>query len=79
MFELIIFLAIAAAIYIGVKAHLHHATIDAELKNQGNKLVAIEAHLAQKTKDELASLRSRVAATPTPVAPPTPPVPPVAG
>lgn len=71
---LIVILGIAAAIYIGVKAHLHNTTNTAELKNQGNKLVAIEAHLAQKAKDELAYLRAKVSANPAPVEPPVPPV-----
>ena len=38
--EIIIGLVACLALYVAVKAHLHHATIAAEVKNQDGKIVA---------------------------------------
>lgn len=59
-FDFIILLLVGAAIYLAAKSHLHHATLSAELKNQGEKLKALETSVADKAKAELEALKAKV-------------------
>lgn len=49
------------ALYIGIKAHLHHATLSAEVANQKGKVENIGATVTAAIQTEVAKVKADIA------------------
>ena len=77
--EIILALIVAAvaglALYIAIKAHLHHATLAAELANQKGKVTNLETAAQNVAQADLASAKTKIASLTGAATPPAPPAP----
>ena len=62
--ELVLVLIVAAvaglALYIAIKAHLHHTTLAGEVKNQEGKIQNVQASVDSKVAAAVADLKAKV-------------------